>query len=407
MRRIAFAIGLIASLPIGMGCTTRHRACASPELSRASGQVEVGTRSEDPQLLETNLLRSYAERSRTGNALPASRPLKLLALSGGGMYGAYTTGVLAGWTAAGTRPPFDIVTGVSTGGLIATYAFLGSDYDRTLAELYTSVCSRDIYRRRAIGSALFSDSAASSAPLKKLIDDQVTDALLESVARAHAAGRRLYVGTTNIDTRRFVIWDLGAIAASGRPGARDLYSKILLASASPPGFLPPVPIEVEINGRSFTEMHVDGGATTGVFLRAAAVDCDSAGPMPLAGSDAYVIVAGKLYADPACVHRRAVRIGSSALDSLLYSQTRGELYRIYSLCLLSGMNYHLAALPEDFNISGAAMAFDPDDMKRLYEAGYAAAAADRAWRGTPPGAEPQEQIRPRGGVQFFAPGALK
>jgi len=412
MRRIAFfALGLAASLPFGVGCTARHRACASPELSRASGQVEIGTRGEEPELRETDLLRSYAERSRTAKAFPASRPSKMLALSGGGMYGAYTTGVLAGWTAAGTRPGFDVVTGVSTGGLIATYAFLGSDYDRSLAELYTSVCSRDIYRRRMIGSALFSDSAASSAPLKKLIDDRVTDTLLESVARAHQSGRRLYVGTTNIDTRRFVIWDLGAIAASGRSGARDLYCKVLLASASPPGFLPPVPIEVEINGRQFTEMHVDGGATTGVFLRAATGNYDLAtvkpGAAPLAGSDAYVIVAGKLYADPACVHRRTVRIGSSALDSLLYSQMRGDLFRIYSLCLLSGMGYHMAALPEDFNISGASMAFDPDEMKRLYEAGYAAASAGRAWRDTPPGAEPQEQIRPRGGVQFLAPDALK
>lgn len=394
----------------GTGCASRSRSCASPSLMRASGQVEVGTKADEDAVLETDLLRTFAERSRTAHARPAGPPKKVLALSGGGMYGAYSTGVLAGWTATGTRPTFDVVTGVSTGGLIATYAFLGSQYDRQLTAIYTTVCSRDIYRKRVIGSAIWSDSAASSAPLKKLIDDQVDDELLQAVARAHNCGRRLYVGTTNIDTRRFVIWDMGAIAASGRPDAKELYRKVLLASASPPGFLPPVPIEVEVNGQKVTEMHVDGGATSGVFLRASALHLDpeviKAGDRPLVGSDAYVIVAGKLYADPACTKNRAIRIGESSLQSLLYSQLRGELYRIYSLCLLSGMQFNVAAVPEDFETSGNAMDFDPAEMKRLYEAGYAAATGGRLWRDTPPGAEPQEQIKPRGGTQFLAPGAL-
>src|SRR5205085_6039152 len=156
-----------------------------------------------------------------------------------------------------------------------------------------------------------------------LIKAEASDAVLAAVAKAHASGRRLYIGTTNIDTRRLVVWDMGAIAASGRPDAKELYCKILLASASVPGFLPPVPIEVEVNGRRFTELHVDGGATAGVFLRASTLNLDpdalKAGRQPLAGSDAYVIVAGKLYADPACTDRRTVKIGESALRSMLYS----------------------------------------------------------------------------------------
>jgi hypothetical protein len=326
------------------------------------------------------------------------------------MYGAYAVGVLAGWTATGTRPEFDVVTGVSTGALIANYAFLGKEYDRQMVESYTSISDRDIYRKRPLGSALFSDAAASSAPLKRLIEAQVDDNAMAAVARAHLAGRRLYVGTTNIDTRRLVIWDMGAIAASGRPDAKDLYRKILLASASPPGFLPPVEIDVEVNGRRFTELHVDGGASTGLFLRASTLNIDrealEAGKQPLAGSDAYAIVAGKLYADPACTDRRAVKLGESALHSLLYSQTRGELFRIYTLCLLGGMKFHLASIPEGFRAGSDAMSFDADEMRRLYEAGYAAATGGRAWRDTPPGAEPYEQTRPRTGTQFLAPAAL-
>ncbi|MFO0806471.1 MAG: patatin-like phospholipase family protein [Gemmataceae bacterium] len=361
-------------------------------------------------MIDTDLLRTFADRTRTAHATPVAAPKHVLALSGGGMYGAYTTGVLTGWTATGERPTFDVVTGVSTGGLIATFAFLGSRYDPQLTELYTNVSRRDIYRKRVIGSALWSDSAASSAPLKRLIDSQVTDALLQEVAAAHNAGRRLFVATTNIDTRRLVIWDMGAIAAGGRPDARELYCNVLLASASPPGFLPPVPIEVEVNGKKFTEMHVDGGATSGVFLRASTLHIDpaaiKAGEQPLAGSAAYVIVAGKLYADPTCTARRALRIGESSLNSLLASQLRGELFRIYTLSLLSGMKFNVAAVPEDFDTDGNSMGFDPDTMKRLYDAGHAAATSRKLWRDTPPGAEPQEQIKPRGGTQFLAPGAL-
>ena len=236
------------------------------------------------------------------------------------------------------------------------------------------------------------------------------DTAIAAVARAHLAGRRLYIGTTNIDTRRMVIWDMGAIAASGRPDAKELYRKILLASSSPPGFLPPVEITVEVNGRRFTELHADGGATTGVFLRAATLHIDrealKAGKQPLAGSEAYVIVAGKLYADPACVERRALKLGESALHSMLYSQTRGELFRIYTLCLLSGMKFNLTSIPEDFRVSTDAMEFDASEMRRLYAAGYAAATSGRAWRDTPPGAEPYEQTQPRTGTQFLAPGAI-
>ena len=376
---------------------------------RASGQVEVGTKADENAIFETDLLRTFADRARTSHSSPATPPKRVLALSGGGMYGAYSTGVLVGWTANGDRPTFDVVTGVSTGGLIATYAFLGSQYDRQLTELYTNVSRPDIYRKRVIGSALFSDSAASSAPLKRLIDEQVDDSILQAVASAHNCGRRLFVATTNIDTRRLVIWDLGAIASSGRPDAKDLYRKVLLASASPPGFFPPVPIEVEVNGKKFTEMHVDGGATSGVFLRASTLHIDPAaikgGEQPLAGSEAYVIVAGKLYADPACIPRRALRIGESSLQSLLYSQIRGELYRIYSLCLLSGMKFNIAAVPEYFDSNGSTMSFDPDEMKRLFEEGKSAATSRRLWRDTPPGAEPQEQSKPRGGTQFLAPSA--
>ncbi|MBY0512773.1 MAG: patatin-like phospholipase family protein [Gemmataceae bacterium] len=405
----------LLGLALAAGCASRQRchSCRPPELARASGLVPANPTGDADDPLDADAVRALANQFRSGYQSPATpaKPANVLALSGGGKYGAYSVGALCGWTATGTRPTFDVVTGVSTGGLIATFAFLGPKYDERMTRVYTAVTDRDIYTKRRPAAILWSDSAADSAPLKRLIDSQVDDEMMAEAARAHAAGRRLYVGTTDVDTRRLVIWDLGAIAASGRPDAKDLVRKVLLATASPPGFFPPVEIDTTVNGQRYTELHVDGGATTGVFLRAATLPVDRealrAGRQPLAGSNAYVIVAGKLYADPSCTDRRTVRIGESSLRSLLYSQTRGELYRIYTLCLLGGMKYHLTAIPEDYQVGSDAMSFDPAEMKRLYEAGYATMTGGRAWRDTPPGAEPHEQVRPRTGTDFYAPGAAK
>ena len=158
------AFALVALLlAAAVGCTARHRACAPPELTRESGLVQPGP-ADDTGPVETDLLRTFADRTRTAlsAADPPARPGKFLALSGGGMYGAYSVGVLAGWTAAGTRPTFDVVTGVSTGALVATFAFLGPEYDPVMTRMYTSVTDRDIYRRRRVGAILWSDSVASS-----------------------------------------------------------------------------------------------------------------------------------------------------------------------------------------------------------------------------------------------------
>ena len=364
--------------------------------------ISLTPRDAQPRDQEYTSLRKFAERN-SASYTPGVRK-QALALSGGGMYGAYSVGVLCGWSSTGARPEFDVVTGVSTGSLIATYAFLGAAYDRKLYDAYTSITNDDIFRKRWRTAIFFNDAYASSWPLQRLIDEHLDDGMIAAVAKAHASGRRLYFGTTNIDTRRLVIWDMTAIAASGR---RALYRQVLLASASLPGFLPPVAIEVEINGRTYTEYHCDGGATTGVFLRASnlplTTDAYEGGATPLAGSDAYVIVAGKYYSDPVTTPPRTLKIGESALQSLLYSQTRSELFRIYALCTVSGMRFHLAAVPQELSVGTDAMTFDRADMMKLYSAGFDAAVTKTVWRDTPPGAEPQEQTAPRTGTQFLAP----
>ena len=176
-------------------------------------------RSYDPQVA-TAYLRA--------NRAPASQESlrNVLALSGGGMYGAYTAGVLKGMTASGKRPTFDVVTGISTGSLIAPFAFLGPEYDDFLEERYTSVRSGDIYRMRGLLAIPWSDSIYDSRPLRQMIAREIDEPLLAKIAAQHARGRRLYVGTTSLDSQRLVVWDMGAIAASGRPLAATVVRRL-------------------------------------------------------------------------------------------------------------------------------------------------------------------------------------
>ena len=331
----------------------------------------------------------------------------VLALSGGGSYGAFSAGLLNGWTASGRRPQFDIVSGVSTGALIATYAFLGPQYDHALCEFYTNTTTGEIYTKRCKPAVLWSDSFVTSEPLERMIEKSISPQVLCEVACAHAEGRRLFVGTTNVDTGRLVIWDMGAIAASGKPDSLALYRKIILASASPPGFFPPVHVDVTVNGKMYSELHVDGGTTAQVFFRSSMIQIDPAefneGRRPLAGSCVYIIVAGKAFPDPKCVDGSALKIAGSSLGALTYAQTRNDLVRIYTLSLLTGMDFRVAAIPQDWPITEDSMEFDPVQMRSLFERGYQLIVADRAWADVPPVLDASQQSIPRAGTQFLVP----
>ena len=166
-----------------------------------------------------------------------------------------------------TGSRFDVVTGVSTGALIGTLAFLGPDRDPDLRRFYTTVSDADLFDRRSTLAALLSDALADPGPLARRIAAVVDDRFLAAVAAEHAKGRRLYVGTTHLDSRRLVVWDMGAIATRGKPEDLALFRKVLLASASIPGFFPPVPLPVEVDGKTVEELHVDGGVTASLFFR--------------------------------------------------------------------------------------------------------------------------------------------
>jgi hypothetical protein len=313
------------------------------------------------------------------------QPHNYLAISGGGAEGAYGAGILVGWSAAGDRPEFQMVSGVSTGALIAPFVFLGPAYDDVLREVYTTTSTSDILTPRPWLTIPFSDAAAESTPLLALIQRHIDDDAIAAIVAEHRKGRRLFIGTTDLDQMRARIWNIGTIASSGQPGAKELVHKIMLASASIPGAFPPVRIAVEADGQVYHELHVDGGTTTQVFLYPAAIDWRKLLQRLQVDGKAmtYVIRNAKLTPQAKIVPQKLIPIAARSISSLIRSQGRGDLFLIYGLCVRDGVDYNLAYVPESFD-EAANEVFDPDYMRTLFDLGYSLGKAGYPWEKTPP-----------------------
>ena len=362
---------------------------------------------EDGSEAESDLERALRQSFGSKGRLPAggARDYSILVLTGGGSGGAFGAGFLTGWTASGERPDFRVVAGISTGSLQATFAFLGPDYDDELTEVFTEVGTEDIYETRGVLHAIVGDAGMDSAPLKELIDRYVDDDLLAAVARRYAAGHRLFVGTANMDTGEFVSWDMGAIAASSRPDKLERYRHVLLASCSIPVLFPPVYFDIEVDGETYYEMHMDGGAQSQLFLRGFLFDLEAAlVKARMLGVEIrpalYVVRNGaageqplRTNVDPSSVSIAAVMI-SRAFDLSLDS----SLYRMYVLSNRYGLEFNMAALPDDVEPDLDPVIFDREQMRRIYDWAHAAARRGYEWRKAPPGLGVDEILR-AGGVE--------
>ncbi len=365
------------------------------------GAIQTSDAIDIPELQEsmTQSIRdeSAEEFDRDGDGV---RTYNLLSLSGGGAKGAFGAGLLCGWSDAGTRPVFKVVTGVSTGSLQATPAFLGQDYDGLLREIFTAHTTDSIFERRQWVGSLSSESIADSTPLKQLIDQYMTQEVLDAVAAEHAKGRRLFVGTMNMDHGEFVIWDMGAIASSGRPDALDHYRNILLASCSAQVFLPPVYFEVQDEeGNRYGEMHADAATFSQAFFRGCLIefeDAMEATGMDIAGAKAnlYVIINGKLV--PAgldkAVKPRVLSIGAATMEQLFQVRSEASIYRMYVLCHRYGLKFHLTAIPDDCPFDLHMLDFDPVKMQALFDVGYDMGVEGNHWMDDPPHLDPDELL---------------
>jgi predicted acylesterase/phospholipase RssA len=329
--------------------------------------------------------RERAEIARHGaypNELPATA---YLAISGGGDNGAFGAGFLNGWTRHGGRPSFKIVTGVSTGALIAPFAFLGPDYDPQLKAIYTGVSMKDIAAPRWPLMALFRDALSDTSPLFHLMEKMITQEILDKIGAEYDKGRILLVGTTNLDARRPVYWDITRIAASRAPGSLATVRKILLASAAIPGTFPPVMIDVTAGGKRYQEMHVDGGTANQVFAYPVATTLSELSRRNLATRQRtlYIIRNARLDPDWAQVDRRTLPIAMRAIQCLIQYQGMGDLYRIFTITRRDRVDFNLAYIPETFRVIKK-RDFDPAYMRTLYDMAYDLASNGYSWAKHPP-----------------------
>lgn len=313
------------------------------------------------------------------------KPHSYLAISGGGENGAFAAGLLLGWTKAGNRPEFSVVTGVSAGALVAPFAFLGPEYDDVLHEVAVKLEAKDVYRERRLVRALRTDAMATTEPLQALIAKHVDDELVEKIAAEFRNGRGLNIGTANLDSMRPVIWRLGAIADSGHPEALTLIRKILLASASIPGAFTPVIIPVEYDGEVYDELHVDGGAASQVFLYPIGLDLDLVHERLAVPGPARVFIIRNSRIEPTYqqVNNKLFPIAGRSISSLVRTQGIGDLYRIFLEACRDGLDFNLAYIPSDFAETPKGE-FDTNYMRKLFDVAYSRAEAGYPWDKMPP-----------------------
>jgi hypothetical protein len=393
----------ILALPLGIGAAALLPGCAIPPRLSAvpaarAGEARVlglanerfriltpeGQAGFDQEVVQALIRRRRALGLPEGATVPE---LNLLAVSGGGENGAFGAGLLNGWTQHGTRPVFDLATGVSTGALTAPFAFLGPDWDGPLKDVYTAITPERVLRRRRITAAIFDDALADTAPLFETISHYLDTRMLAAIAQGHQEGRLLLIGTADIDAQTPVVWNVGAIAASGHPRALDTVRRILLASAAIPGAFPPVMFDVTIDGEAHQEMHVDGGTFVQAFLYPSAVTSARRAAIArrqrVAPARAWIIRNGRLDADWATVDRRSVSIAARAVSSMIAASGFNDAVRLYFFAQRDNIDYNLAYIGSGFTQT-LATPFEPTFMRALYDFGFEQARAGFEWAKSPP-----------------------
>ncbi|MEM7177662.1 MAG: patatin-like phospholipase family protein [Pseudomonadota bacterium] len=396
------AILIALSTLVSVGCTTVERNAVPPFLineAHPPGFENVrfwGDRNDPERLGKLMVKRAEKIRARYGAAASAGTPptMSYLAISGGGQYGAYSAGILTAWTKTGTRPEFDVVTGISTGSIIAPFAFLGAEYDAVLEEIYTTTKTEDMLEQHVFSGLFGGASLADTTPLRNKIAQYVTPALMAEIASEHRQGRGLFVGTTNLDVGRPVIWNMGAIADSGMPGALELFRTVILASAAIPIAFPPVIFDVSAAGLSYNELHVDGGVTSQVNALSPQIPgylMDELVGFSLE-RDLYVLVNGAIVPPPEAVEPRTLEIGAASINALWYAQAAGDLYKIHAVAERDDISVRYGWIPADF-IDEPDEEFDPVFMRKLFDLGAALITDGSLWHTEPP--------------NFSAPGAAE
>jgi hypothetical protein len=373
-------VGAAALALILSGCSETPRATYRPEDARAA---TIGSFDNIRTYLDAPLGKHGEDAARWMPA-DAGKAINVLMISGGGAGGAFAVGVLAAWSKAGDRPQFDVVTGVSTGALIAPYAFLGRSYDDRLVRLYTSGIASNLVEMKWMGSGLFGTSLLKAEPLRAMVERGITPTVLAQIAAEHRKGRRLLVLTTDLDTQQAVAWNMGAIADSGRPEALKLFRDVLIASASVPGIYPAVLIKAHAGGHQFEELHSDGGSASQILTLPEELIADAGrlGTKRHQEVNLYVIVNNALMPEFSSTSNRTLPVMARAYSVLIKSQTRSALIALYGYAQRTHAHFHVASIDRQVAYS-MADPFNTSYMRAVYMLGYSEMSGGRLWKDRP------------------------
>ncbi|MEO0329786.1 MAG: patatin-like phospholipase family protein [Pseudomonadota bacterium] len=329
-------------------------------------------------------IKASPQLKSTKDAADGTMRQDFLVLSGGGANGAYGAGFLSGWTKSGQRPDFSMVTGVSTGAIIAPFAYLGSEYNALLEEFYTTYSTKDLVRSRGLGGILAGSSAADSKPLANLIAKYITPEIVKKIADEYSEGRFLLIGTTNLDEQRPVIWNMGEIARKGNQRAIELFRKIILASISIPAAFPPVLINVSTASASGQELHVDGGTTDNAILVPFHVRLNAVDTKPKKGFKrrVFVIVNSRSVPKREVVKTSTIKIAVRSISTLIQQQTSGDVLRIYNYARANSIEFNYREIPKDFDKEATEL-FDPIYMQALFDLGKEEGTENHNWKSVP------------------------
>ena len=387
------ALTLLAVLVSGCASTPRPtppEAGAPLEQPWGSVPLQADAGEIDQDIADTFIRSLQAKRDEMRQSGATGEiPYRALTLSGGGSRGAYGAGVLSGWTERGDRPQFDVVTGISTGALMATHAFLGPEFDDDLA-IYRTIGNDDVFLEHSLMKAIKGPAMLDTTPLRETLLTIITEETLDQVAEEYRKGRRLFIGTTNLDSNLFTVWDMGQIAGSARADRLKRYIDVVMASAAFPIAFPPIYLEVESESGTFTEMHADGGIRESAFFFDFDLLGDVRQAMESAGihedefkQELYLLINAPLAGTGARSYKpiegRMGPIAGATVDAFLTKVTQGSVYRLWVLALVHGADFHVSFVPPDFEFTSGSLSFDVAEQMALFDRGYQQAIEGVAW----------------------------
>ncbi|MBY6016193.1 patatin-like phospholipase family protein [Halomonas denitrificans] len=386
MIRVLTFAALLATLAV-TGCTTSHTLDRrAPEQTYRHAQLSGAGQAPSAEpyrfFADSKVDWLYSDADKQTPLRVTEDQMHILALSGGGANGAFGAGVLNGLYESGDLPHYSVITGVSAGALIAPFAFVGGAELERMKRVMLGINDKMVLGKRNFLNTLLKDAFTNGESLYAFIEQSYPAGMIEAIADQHRQGRRLFIGTTHFDSAELVIWNLGQIAASDLPNKVQLIHQVLTASASIPGVFPPQFIEVDIDGQTYEELHVDGGLASQVFYGPASIDyhqINQALDLPYS-PQVHVIRNGTLDIRYQAVPDKGINLLSRSLKSLTIRQTRGDLYRMLYYSQLEQVELAFAYVDTgDIPEKNSKKMFDIDYMQALYDYGYDKAMSEGLW----------------------------